>query len=280
MKALVVGNGVMGHHHARILRRLGLEVETVDPVNGDHHRLGIATSADIACIATPPANLAQEAAIAMELGMDVLIEKPMAVDVDDAQLILHTELSTGRKVRVGYTERWNPAVGMAKEALPLIGTLRHVTAQRLGLRPRCPRTNVALDLLTHDIDVLRFLNLWPRFEHSTKGEDHVAATYALANGGHATLIASHLHSAKQRTLTLTGDKGTLHVDYQRQTVVIHGEVTSELEVMRCEPLEWQWRAFLAGDGVTTGDARATLGLALRASKGGVLSQGAPTCIAQ
>ncbi len=263
MKALVVGNGVMGHHHARTLRRLGVEVATVDPVNGDYRRLGTTTLADFAVIAIPPGDLATEAAIAMRLGMDVMIEKPMASDLEQAQLILQTEIETARRVCIGYTERWNPAVHLLKESLPMIGEVRHVTAKRLGLKPRCPHTGPALDLLTHDLDVLRFLGMWPHVEEATATEGSITATLRLSSGT-ATLIASHLHEKKQRCLTIVGTKGIAELDYQRQSLVLTtGDGCQEMDVLRREPLSLQWQAFLQGEGVSTGEARVVLDLGLR-----------------
>jgi predicted dehydrogenase len=267
MKAVVIGHGVMGKAHARTLRRLGHEVVTIDPdlnARADWLEAAPLPSADVACIATPPAFLASQASAALRAGMDVMVEKPMARDIERAQLLIEAEAETTRKVRVAYVERWNPAAAKLRESLPLIGTLRHVTIQRLGLKPRCPETGPALDLMTHDIDVLRYLGLWPRLEHSVVDGPHVCAHFALRSG-HATVEASHLHPTKQRTLTAVGDDGMLSLDYQRQTLVLHTtDGARELEVERDEPLMRQWRGFLAGGGVTTGEALATLDLALRA----------------
>jgi predicted dehydrogenase len=287
MKALVVGHGVMGKHHARTLRRLGVEVATVDEAgNADYLSLDEAPPADIACIATPPVSLAAEAAEAMMRGMDVMVEKPMACDRVAAQLLLQAELANGRRLCVGYTERWNPAVHLLRESLPLIGEVRHVTAKRLGLRPRCPRTGPALDLLTHDLDVLRFLNLWPKLEGATATECSITASFALVTGT-ATLIASHCHEDKQRSLTVVGTEGMLDLDYQRQSLVLTtGSGCQEIEVLRQEPLLLQWQAFLQGEGVNTGEASVVLDLALRAQeaaelqRGGSITQGRPHCTAQ
>src|SRR5580692_6200580 len=91
MKALVIGHGVMGKAHARTLRRLGHEVVTVDPdphARADWLEAVPLPSADVACIATPPAHLASHAAAALRAGMNVMVEKPMACDMEQAQLLL------------------------------------------------------------------------------------------------------------------------------------------------------------------------------------------------
>jgi len=272
MKALVVGHGVMGRHHARTLRRLGVAVQTLDPSTrsgADHHQLTeeLIDFADIVCVATPPAELAEVGALWLERGKSVLVEKPMAVDQEQAQRLLQAELDSEGKLLVGYTERWNPAVHLLKEALPLIGEVRHVATQRLGLPPRCPRTGPALDLLTHDLDVLRFLNLWPRFEGATGTNGSIVASLALASGGTATLIASHLHETKRRAIEVVGTEGMLACDFQRQTLFCTtGSGCTEIEVLRQEPLVLQWQAFLQGEGVNSGEAKVVLDLAVRAEE--------------
>ena len=283
MRALVVGHGVMGKAHARTLRRLGLAVETVDPdpnAGADWLEVSPLPDADIACIATPPAVLASTAIEAMRAGMDVLIEKPMAIDTDQARSIIRAEIETGRHARVGYTERWNPAVSVLREALPLIGTLRHITVQRLGRQPRSAGLGPALDLMSHDIAVLRRLDLWPRFLHATVDGAHTSATFALTSGT-ATLQASHIHPTKQRTLTAVGDDGMLSLDYQRQLLVLHdANGAREIDVSRLEPLVAQWCGFIDGVGMKTSDALATLDLALRVQRGGSSSIRPSTCTAQ
>jgi UDP-N-acetylglucosamine 3-dehydrogenase len=271
VNALVVGNGVMGKHHARTLRRLGVEVRTLDPsgkAGADHRMLteGLIDFADIVCVATPPAELAEVAALWLERGKSVLVEKPMAVDLEQAQRLLQAELATEGTLRIGYTERWNPAVHMLKESLSLIGEVRHVTAKRLGLKPRCSRTGPALDLLTHDIDVLRFLDLWPQLEEATATDCSIAASFRLSSGT-ATLFASHCHEDKQRSLTVVGTKGIAELDYQRQSLVITtGSGVQEMDVLRQEPLAMQWQAFLQGEGVSSGNALVVLKLALQAAQ--------------
>jgi predicted dehydrogenase len=271
MRALVVGYGVMGRHHARTLRRLGVQVATLDPSTSsgaDHHMLtaDLVDRADFVCVATPPDELATAAALWLGRGKDVLVEKPMACDLDAAQLLLQAEGANTGRLCVGYTERWNPAVALLRESLPLIGEVRHVTGQRLGLAPRCPRTGPALDLLTHDLDVLRFLNFWPRLEGATATEGGITASLALASGT-ATLIASHRHEDKQRTLTVVGTEGMLALDYQRQSLVLTTSAgCRELDVLRQEPLMLQWQAFLQGEGVTSAEAHVVLKLALKAQE--------------
>lgn len=279
MKALVVGHGVMGKAHARTLRRLGVAVQTLDPSTrsgANHHMLTeeLIAFADIVCVATPPAELAEVAALWLERGKSVLVEKPMACDQEQAQLLLQAELTTDRTLRVGFTERWNPAVHLLRESLPLIGDVRHVTAQRLGLKPRCPHTGPALDLLTHDLDVLRFLNLWPRFESASGTEGSITVSLGLSSGGIATLIASHRHEVKRRTIDVVGNEGMLTLDYQRQSLILTtGSGCREIEVMRQEPLVLQWQAFLQGEGVSSGEGKVVLDLALRAQEAAQLQRG-------
>jgi predicted dehydrogenase len=188
----------------------------------------------------------------------------MASDIEQAHLLLKAEQENPGKVFVGYTERWNPAVDVLRTQLPMIGDIRHVTISRLGLEPRCPDTGPALDLLTHDVDLLRYLELWPRLLHSVNDGGHITASFSLASGS-ATLQASHLHPVKRRTMTVLGECGMLTVDLQAQSVTYadqHGVLV--LDVPHREPLERQHLALLQGQGVTTSEALINLKVALRA----------------
>src|SRR4051812_44522089 len=111
MRALVVGAGRMGTYHARVGSALGIDVRTVDPVNGaDFPTLAAAPEADLVIVATPIAALAPTAIAAMRLGHHlVLVEKPMAATVAEAEELVELAAEMGTTLVVGYTERFNPA---------------------------------------------------------------------------------------------------------------------------------------------------------------------------
>ena len=258
MRVAVVGMGNMGQRHARVLRDLGHEVVTVDTDPARKPDYATLPRADTACIATPPSALFEQAAGAIERGMDVLVEKPMALTAGQAKALGARARLKQRRLAVGYTERHNPVITVLAAQLPRLGRVRHITIQRLGPAPVHP-TPVWLDLATHDLDVLRFLGFAPQLLHVAGGEDHLVSTYQHGRAT-ATIEASHLHPAKVRTISVTGTCGMLSADYQAQTLDLftHDSV-SRLPVRQAEPLRLQWDRF--PHGATARDGVAALELA-------------------
>lgn len=267
MRVAVIGMGRMGGHHWRVLRALGHEVVTVDPDPSrapDHLSLDtVAGDLDAVAVAVPPDMLASVAVQASERAKLLLVEKPMAANVPDAIALAQSVGHTA----IGYTERHNPAVEQLRRNLELVGDIHHVAIQRLGLPPDPGRqtAHVALDLATHDLDVLRYLGFEPQLLHAAGSARHVVATLDLG-GPTATLEASHLHPTKVRTLSVTGSEGMLTLDYQRQTLdLVEPEGITPIPVTYEEPLARQWRAFPHGP--TAADGIAALKLAIQIAGG-------------
>jgi UDP-N-acetylglucosamine 3-dehydrogenase len=264
VKVLVLGLGAMGRNHVRALRSFDVEIDTIDPdpaAGARRVRLSEGTDADVACIATPPAHLFSCAAQALELGMDVLVEKPMADHSGFARRLADTAQRLGRHLAVGYTERYNPALVELQLNLSLVGNVRHVLVRRLGLPPRRPTLRPAIDLATHDLDALRFLGFEPRVEHAIQRDGHLIATLRL-NGATASIEASHLHPVKVRELTVVGDAGMLVLDYQAQRLrFFHEGGSFPIRVDTAEPLRLEWGDFLGGGGVQPADGVRALELA-------------------
>lgn len=254
MRVAVIGKGRMGILHERVLRGLGHEVVTVDPDENRNADLPLIAALDVvdaAVIAVPPQKLTTLAIDASQKAKYLLVEKPMADSVPDA---ISLAQSVGHLV-VGYTERHNPAVEELRRNLDLVGDVHHIAIQRLGLPPDRPTAHVALDLATHDLDILRYLGFAPKVLHAAGSPRHTVATLDLG-GPTATLEASHLHPRKIRTLTVTGSEGMLALDYQRQTLdLIEPDGITPIPVTYEEPLARQWRAFPHGpdasDGIAT-----------------------------
>lgn len=156
MRALVVGAGRMGRFHRRALRDLGLDVTTVDrdPAAGaDHLAIPARTHFDVVCIAVPIEQLADEAAGWAGHDGWLLIEKPGAPTLEQARSL--AELLDGQRVAIGYVERFNPQI-------------RQLTAELADAPPpvfahfrRWNQRQAAgdLDLVSHDLDLTRFLGL-------------------------------------------------------------------------------------------------------------------------
>jgi UDP-N-acetylglucosamine 3-dehydrogenase len=241
LRAVVVGLGIMGSHHLRVLR--GLEdvevVAAVDPaperrrVEGvpSYGSLAEALSAGaaphFACVAVPAARLAPVAHEALAAGLHVLVEKPMATTVEEAAALVDDAAARGLTLGVGLVERFNPAVQALKRKIDegVAGRIYQVHARRLSPFPdRDAMLGVALDLAAHDIDVMRFV-LGDEVErvyaetaqrqHRTV-EDLLCATLRFAGDATGLLEVNWLTPAKVRELSVTGEDGMFSVDYLTQ----------------------------------------------------------------
>lgn len=247
MLGLVVGLGQMGQNHKRVLEGLGHQVVTVDPAgHADYKYLKAAPNADFACIATPPGQLVTMAAATIERGIPTLVEKPMATCSRSARMLVQHAATYDVPLAVGYVERFNPAVEVAHEAVAEIGTVRHYLARRLSPNPGRQMGDVALDLASHEVDLLLQAGFLRGGTQIRRG-DHFIGLWRFEDGA-ATVEASWLAPTKLRQVTITGDEGVVEMDYAAQRVLVsRNGVTTAIHVHKSEPLRRQWQSFLAGD---------------------------------
>ena len=292
-RALIAGLGHMGSLHARVLGQVeGVEiVAAVDPDRerrerfAAHHRTAATYTTiveaiervelDFACIATPAATLPILGRAAIDAGIPLLIEKPVAADEEEALALAREAELRGVLLGVGHVERCNPAVLALKERLESgsIGRIYQLQARRLSPFPdRDAMLGVALDLGSHDIDVMRYLTgsevtrvyaETARRLHDS-AEDLIAATMRFDNDTTGLLEVNWLTPAKVRELTVTGEGGTFVLNYLTQELYFYGhpiEPTSwdtlanmrgagegdmiRYALARREPLLVQWEAFLS-----------------------------------
>jgi UDP-N-acetylglucosamine 3-dehydrogenase len=174
-RGILVGLGRMGGYHLRVLSALaGVEVvAVVDPsperratvpegirAFGELGEALSAVRADFACVSTPARALAESAQLAIEAGLAVLVEKPMAVDEESATALVAEAHRCGTLLAVGLVERCNPAVEALRALLAqdTAGRIYQMHARRLSPYPaRESPVGVALDLATHDLDVIRYV---------------------------------------------------------------------------------------------------------------------------
>jgi len=240
IKVAVVGCGHLGTIHARLLAaRADAElVAVVDPSPEARARVAAAHGcqaladpseivgrADAVVIAAPTALHTQVALLLLEAGIDLLVEKPLAVTVDDARLIAATARRLGRTVSVGHVERFNPAW---RAATARVGEASFIEARRLApFTFRSLDAGVVHDLMIHDIDLV--LSLAPgRLERvearglvATGGhEDAVRARLVFDSGLIADLAASRISPRAERTVSLWGTGGMVAVDLTAKTVEV------------------------------------------------------------
>ncbi len=167
LRVAVIGVGHLGRHHARILASLpGVTLAGVcDTDAARAHQVASGAGCaiiedpgvlpglvDAVTIAVPTAAHARVALPLIERGVSVLLEKPLARTLDEADAILSAAARSGALVAVGHTERFNPAVEAAR---PLLRDPRFVEVHRLGAFPdRSLDIDVVFDLMIHDLDIV------------------------------------------------------------------------------------------------------------------------------
>lgn len=162
MKALVVGLGHMGRFHRKVLMDLGYDVTTVDPdptAGADYLSVPSGRHPGVVCVATPMEHLAETAAGFALHTQHLLIEKPGATTYGDALSL--ASLLGGQRVAVGYVERFNPVVRAVRAVLchrATLGMFPPSGAHFTRWNDR-PSSDVALDLQSHDIDLVQHLQL-------------------------------------------------------------------------------------------------------------------------
>ena len=119
-----------------------------------------ASSLDAVSVACPSSLHCEIALAALEHGLHVLVEKPIATTLPDALRMRAAARDAGRKLMVGHVERFNPAVAKLRDLVRAgrLGDIYRIQATRVGPSPLgAPDTGVSLDLASHDLDVMQFV---------------------------------------------------------------------------------------------------------------------------
>ncbi len=178
-----------------------------------------------ASVAVPTLRHLEVSRALMEAGIDVLVEKPLAPSLAEADELVRIAQSFGRIGQAGHLERFNPAV---RAALPLVTQPMFFEVHRLSVfTPRSLDVDVVLDLMIHDLDVvLSFVNS-PVKEIRAVGLPILSSKVDIANvrmefesGCVANFTASRVSTERVRKLRLFQPKQYISLDYGRQDVVI------------------------------------------------------------
>jgi len=170
LRVAVIGVGHLGKHHARLLaaQAHGTGAHLVAAVDLQRDRAQAAVAGtdakaltdyadlfghvDAVTIAVPTVDHVEVAKAFLELGVHVLVEKPMAATVDGADVLLATARASGATLAVGHTERFNPAI---QAALPVLRTPRFIEVHRMSNFPeRSLDIDVVFDVMIHDLDIM------------------------------------------------------------------------------------------------------------------------------
>ncbi len=271
LRVAVIGLGAMGANHARVFDELP-DAELVAVADSDAARLPDGSARgytdyrtllaeetlDAVAIAVPTRAHLDVALACIERGLPLLVEKPLAATVDEAERMRAQAGARGVPLVVGHIERCNPAVRELKRRLDAeeIGNVHELRARRVGpFAARQRDVGVVHDLATHDIDIFRYLlereveQVQAKTERGlrTQFEDALEGLLSFAGGATGTLDVNWLSTVKVRELTVVGDNGVFAVDYITQKLRFgksSGAGMTSLLVEREEPLRAELEAFL------------------------------------
>jgi len=236
LRAGLIGVGMMGRHHARVLRGLdGVELVAVADPMGDPHRAAgglpllsgveelIAAGVDYCMVAVPTAFHEQVALALAEAGVHAMVEKPLAADSESAARLAAAFADRGLVGAVGHIERYNPALQHLRSRLAHgeLGGVYQVATRRQGPFPaRIADVGVIKDLATHDIDLTAWVTQQPyrnvsartAYKSGREHEDLVAAVGSLADGTVTSHLVNWLSPMKERVTVVTGERGAFVAD--------------------------------------------------------------------
>ncbi|WP_094228331.1 UDP-N-acetylglucosamine 3-dehydrogenase [Methanolobus psychrotolerans] len=243
----VIGAGAMGKNHIRIYSEMpGVELAGISDIDRElveglalqydtkaftDYREMLAQGLDAVSIVVPTKMHRQVAIEAIEAGAHVLVEKPIADTVENAEAIIRAAKSNNRLVMVGHIERFNPAVIKLKEIIDsgLLGKIVSISTTRVGpYNPRIRDVGVILDIGVHDIDIISFLyGTHVNQVYAVAGadihsfEDHATIHMRLDHEFSGLVEVNWLTPHKVRKLTALGVGGVAYLDYIDQTVELH-----------------------------------------------------------
>jgi predicted dehydrogenase len=280
----VIGVGAFGRNHARIYHQLakhGEAVRLVGVVDPDVERAD-AVAAEFGCrgfgsveqlvtthsevqaasVAVPTVLHLETARALMAAGVDVLVEKPLAPSLAEADELVRVAQSLNRVGQVGHLERFNPAV---RATAPLITQPMFFEVHRLSVfTPRSLDVDVILDLMIHDLDIVLWLVKSPVKEIRAVGLPILSGKADIANvrlefesGCVANFTASRVSTERVRKLRFFQPRQYVSLDYSRQEVLVFSvgkaagtpSVNPQIKVAKPpivaeEPLQAELRSFL------------------------------------
>jgi predicted dehydrogenase len=235
-RVAVVGTGEFGRNHARVYREIQ-DAELVGIFDKDPQRAEAAAKefrthafasldelsgrADAVSVAVPTADHTEVGCRLLEMGLDVLVEKPMAKTLAEADKLLDVAKRKHCLLQVGHVERFNPAV-LAVE--PIINHPLFFEVHRLGVfTPRSLDVDVIYDLMIHDLDILLALVRQPVTEVKAVGipvlTDKVDIAHArleFAGGAVANVTASRVSTERVRKVRFFQQHEYISLDYARR----------------------------------------------------------------
>jgi len=240
IRVAVIGVGEFGRNHVRVWREIeGAElVGIVDSNAGRAAKVAaefstrvipsenalLAERPDAVCIAVPTKDHASVGCRMLDAGVDVLVEKPMAASLEEANQLIAAAKRNGRILQIGHLERFNPAVVAAQS---IISRPMFFEVHRLGVfSPRSLDIDVVYDVMIHDLDILLSFVDAPVTDLKAVGipvitskVDIAQARIEFATGTVANLTASRVSTERIRKMRFFQEHEYISLDFTRQDVL-------------------------------------------------------------
>jgi predicted dehydrogenase len=274
IRAGVIGVGSLGRHHARILAGLeGVELvgvadsrleraETVADAHGceafsDYRKL--LERVEAVTLAVPTEDHVEVGLVALERGIHLLVEKPIASELEGADRLIETAARKSRVLQVGHVERFNPVL---QAVLPHLKRPQFFEAHRLGVFvPRSLDVDVVLDLMIHDLDLVLWLTGREIRDIRAVGIPVLTPRVDIANariefddGCVANLTASRVSRERVRKLRFFQAHDYVSLDFHGKTLEMYSleerdgvrEIVERTpDITPVEPLEAELAAFVS-----------------------------------
>ena len=290
-RVALIGLGAMGRNHLRVLSDLegtelaavcDLDRGAVEAASQKHSVPGYHSwdemldreRLDAAVVAVPTRFHADAGLAALQHGLHLFVEKPIATNLEEGRQLVDAAASARRVFAVGHIERFNPAIRELQKRLAAgeIGRLYQLQARRQGPFPaRVRDVGVVIDLATHDLDVMCSLagpevqRLYAETEQRihTDHEDILNALLKFGSGALGVLQVNWLTPTKIRELSVLGERGMFVCNYltqelthfknadaadlsesrRRPRAVTEGEAVS-FPITQAEPLKLELQSFM------------------------------------
>ncbi len=255
IKTAVIGVGSMGANHVRVNWEIqeadlvGIADENEDKAQflatkygtrafSNYQKMLDEVKPEAVTLAVPTIHHHQIALEIIERGIPLLIEKPIAFSLEEAQDIIDAAEKKNIKLMVGHIERFNPAIIALKEhiANDELGRIFQMDAHRQGPFPaRIADVGVVIDLAVHDLDIMRFVSQKEVIRVYAETEKHIHSQYEdlltglvrLSDGSVGTLTINWLTPTKIREFIVTGERGVFRCDYLTQDLYYYENPVSQ-----------------------------------------------------
>lgn len=245
IKCAVIGIGNMGKNHVRTFSQIpDAELVAVADNNSvlaekiakdynipyyvDYKEMIKAQKPTVVSVCVPTSLHCEVARYCLNNNINILLEKPIASTIEEAEELLDLAKRKNLKLLVGHIERFNPAVRKVKEMIDKgeLGKITAIIARRVGgFPPQIKDANIAVDLAIHDIDIVNYLldelpfdvSVNKQKNHIEQREDSVEFFLKYKKTS-AYIQANWITPVKIRKLTITGTEGYLEMDYINQQI--------------------------------------------------------------